>query len=133
MKKLILILSMLIVSYAGIAQEVQTFVSENLTVMKLNKTTDEWDIISTNDQITSITYGPKFVQIGSNPKTKYVLYGEIEKTEDKNATFYSQSGFAYNGVDMKTWTIYGKNQVYVKIGILIGEKMFLFRLQNPYK
>lgn len=133
MKKLFLILSILMISYAGIAQEVQTFVSENMTQLKLNRATGNWDTIKSIDKIIPITYGPKYVQVGTESGTKYVLYGEVEKSEDENATFYIQKGFLFNGGDMRTWTIYGKKTKYIKVGIEIGDSMFLFRLQDPYK
>ncbi len=129
MKKLIIGL-LLLISYAGVAQDEQVFVATQITHMKFNQKTQDWDIVGKKTGYISITYGKNYMQIGEDPKARFTLFGDVVNHEDDQAMYVMQACYDYQGRRMTTSTMYGKKKKFIKIGVDMKTDLFIYTLQG---
>lgn len=129
MKKLIIGL-LLLISYAGVAQDEQVFVAKSITHMKMNAVKKDWDIVSKKEGYISITYGKDYVQIGEDPKARFILVGDVTNYQDEIADYVIQVCYNYQGKRMTISTMYGRKKKFIKVGIDLKTDLFVYTLQG---
>jgi hypothetical protein len=129
MKKFILMFLIVGISYEGIAQETQLFISKKLSVFKKNTITKEYDFAYSKEGYTPIIYGKDYLQLGKDPRLKFTLYGEVTKDEDEYATYFRINGFTKEGFKMNTQTVYGKKLKYIKVFVTLIDNMYIYDIQ----
>ena len=129
MKKILILSLVLLISYTGFAQKEQVFVATSVTHMKMNKQTKDWDVVGKDTGFISITYGPNYVQIGEDPKGRFILFGKVTKYQDDQADYVMQQCYNYQGERMVLSTMYGRKKKFIKVGLDLKTDLFLYTLQ----
>lgn len=110
------------------AQENKLYVSNVTTKMVLDLN-NEWKTEYSKEVMTPIIIGKNYLKIGSDPnKGRFRLYGEIERSNINGGVKFTQSGYTFEGQEMKTSTVYWAENKSITVNIEFKNTIYFYQL-----